>query len=402
MNRIYEVLIVGGGFSGAVAACNLAERYGDAVALLERNPRLCKKVSATGNGRCNITNARVSADRDHSVCGANVENALSRFDNRSLAEWFLSVGVPVCYEGDKAYPSSRQASSVAESLKDKLLYENASVFYEFNCVGLKKDDDGLFIAQSGDGRTVTARKAIIACGGKSGAQYGSDGSGYVLAKSLGHTVTATYPSIVQLITDKSAIKGLKGVKTEADVTVFVGGKKTASTRGDVLFTDYGLSGNAIFSVSPYVVGNNDVTLALSFLPEYTQKRLEEILIGKIETLPYADREKLLNGIVHGSLARAVYALTDKGKSPYALAARLAEKLKNFPVRVLGTLGFDGAQVTRGGVKFSEVNESTMESKLVDGLYVVGETLDVDGDCGGFNLQWAYSSAMAASEDLLKK
>ncbi len=314
----------------------------------------------------------------------------------------LSVGVPISFEGEKAYPCSRQASSVAEALSDKLTYERTSVFYDYDCVSLVRQKDGLFVAASKDGRKIVAKRVILACGGAAGRQYGTDGYGYSLAKSLGHSVTRIYPSVVQLTTEREKIKGLKGVKVEAVVDAYVGNEVVASVRGDVLFTDYGVSGNAIFSVSSYVVGKENASIRIRFLPEFSQSELSDILKEKIALSPYVGKEKLLLGCVHGSVGRAVTALTGKIDSPYAYADAIAANLKNFTLKINGTLGLDSAQVTRGGVRLGEINETTMESKLVKGLYMVGEILDVDGDCGGFNLQWAYSSARAAAEDILSR
>ncbi len=402
ISKVYETAIIGGGFSGAVAACVLSETFGEKIAVLERNKRIGKKIAATGNGRCNITNSRIEKSRYHSAEGSPNLSVLEKYGSDSLREWALSVGVPISFEGEKAYPCSRQASSVAEALSDKLSYERASVFYDFDCVSLVKQKDGLFVASAEDGRKVVAKNVILACGGAAGKRYGTDGYGYTLAKGLGHSVTRIYPSVVQLTTEREKLKGLKGVKVDAVVDAYVGSELVASVRGDVLFTDYGVSGNAIFSVSSYIVGRENASLRIGFLPEFSQSELSDLLKEKIALAPYVGEEKLLIGFVHGSVGRAVTALTKKIDSPYAYADALAKNLKNFTLKVTGTLGFDSAQVTRGGVRLSEINETTMESKLVNGLYMTGEILDVDGDCGGFNLQWAYSSARAAAEDILTK
>ena len=402
IRNIYETAVIGGGFSGAVAACVLSETFGDKIAVLERNKRIGKKISATGNGRCNITNSRIEKNRYHSAEGSASLSVLEKYGSDSLCDWMLSVGVPISFEGEKAYPCSRQASSVAEALSDKLTYERTSVFYDYDCVSLVRQKDGLFVAASKDGRKIVAKRVILACGGAAGRQYGTDGYGYSLAKSLGHSVTRIYPSVVQLTTEREKIKGLKGVKVDAVVDAYVGNEVVASVRGDVLFTDYGVSGNAIFSVSSYVVGKENASIRIRFLPEFSQSELSDILKEKIALSPYVGKEKLLLGCVHGSVGRAVTALTGKIDSPYAYADAIAANLKNFTLKINGTLGLDSAQVTRGGVRLGEINETTMESKLVKGLYMVGEILDVDGDCGGFNLQWAYSSARAAAEDILSR
>ena len=240
-----------------------------------------------------------------------------------------------------------------------------------------------------------------ACGGAAGKAYGTDGSGYALAKSLGHTVTEVYPSLVQLKTQTDKIRGLKGIKTEAEVTVLIDGKAAAKSRGDVLFTDYGVSGNAIFSVSPVISGKKNDELVLSFVPEKSQTELAEIIKNAIFALPYKDGDEVLGGIVNKRVARAALKAADCG-AEIRYAAKIAQTLKNFTLKVEGTLGFDCAQVTHGGVRLTEVNPITMESKKVKGLYFSGEILDVDGDCGGFNLQWAFSSGSAAAEAIINE
>lgn len=401
IRNIYETAVIGGGFSGAVAACVLSETFGDKIAVLERNKRIGKKIAATGNGRCNITNSRIEKNRYHSAEGSASLSVLEKYGSDSLCDWMLSVGVPISFEGEKAYPCSRQASSVAEALSDKLTYERTSVFYDYDCISLVRQKDGLFVAASKDGRKIVAKRVILACGGAAGRQYGTDGYGYSLAKSLGHSVTRIYPSVVQLTTEREKIKGLKGVKVDAVVDAYVGNEVVASVRGDVLFTDYGVSGNAIFSVSSAISGAKNAELVLSFVPEKTQAELTEIIKNAIFALPDKSGEEVLGGIVNKRVARAVLKAADCG-AEIRYAAKIARTLKNFTLKVEGTLGFDCAQVTHGGVRLTEVNPRTMESKIVKGLYFSGEILDVDGDCGGFNLQWAFSSGSAAAEAIINE
>lgn len=401
MAKIFKVAIVGGGFSGMVAACRLAEAYGDNVVLIEKNERIGKKILSTGNGRGNVTNTDMNARHYHSVCGAKVSPSIEVYDAVDSEKWFGSIGVPFSYEGEKAYPSSKQASSLSDAMRAKLIYDEAVIVTAFKVVKITQNSQDVFSIMSADGREIRADIVILACGGKAGKQYGTDGDGYNLARGLGHTVTEIYPSLVQVKTEREKIRTLKGIKAEADVSAIVDGKETVFSNGDVLFTEYGLSGNAIFFISAYVTGRKNSEIKLSFLPEYSEEKLVEIIKNKILRLPYLTVDELLSGIINKQLGKAI--LKNLGISSINVrdSKRIAEAIKDMRLKVEGTLGFDYAQVTRGGVKFNEIDEKTFESKITKGLYFTGEILDVDGDCGGYNLQFAYSSATAAATNILE-
>lgn len=391
MDNAYKTAIIGGGFSGMVLACELAEKYGERVALIEKNDRLGKKLLATGNGRGNLTNSDTSVSHYHSVCGADISFVLERFGRQSIEDWFYSLGVPLSYEGNKAYPASRQASAVSDALRAKISYFGADVFLSFKCVEVLRNGD-CFTVVSADGKKIKAEKVVLALGGKAGKQYGTDGDCYAIAEKLGHKVTAVYPSLVQLKTERAKIKGLKGIKVEADVSVTVGDKEIVNTRGDVLFTEYGVSGNAVFYVSAYVADKKNAELKLAFLPEYGEDELREIIESKITSLPYLASEDVLSGIINKQLGKAVLRNLGINVLRAGDGKRISAEIKGMKLKVEGSLGFDYAQVTHGGVACADVNSRTFESKKVKGLYFTGEALDVDGDCGGYNLQFAYASA----------
>lgn len=400
MNNVYKTVIIGGGFSGLVAACTLGEAFGEKIAIAEGNDRVAKKILATGNGRCNLTNSAIAAKAYRAEPPEFIGYALEKFDSEKLCEKFYSYGVPVTFEGDKGYPLSKQASCVADALRFKCEDCGVKVFTDFKCDKIAKNADGTFSVYS-RGRELRGEKVLLACGGAAGKAYGTDGSGYALAKSLGHTVTEIYPSLVQLKTQTDKIRGLKGIKCVAEVCALSDGKVASTSTGDVLFTDYGVSGNAIFSVSSAISGAKNAELVLSFVPEKTQAELTEIIKNAIFALPDKSGEEVLGGIVNKRVARAVLKAADCG-AEIRYAAKIARTLKNFTLKVEGTLGFDCAQVTHGGVRLTEVNPRTMESKIVKGLYFSGEILDVDGDCGGFNLQWAFSSGSAAAVAIINE
>ena len=243
-----------------------------------------------------------------------------------------------------------------------------------------------------DGKKLQADRVVLACGGKAQKQFGTDGSSYALAQSFGHKLTALYPSLVQLRTDTSHIQPLKGIRVDCLVTAYCDGRALGSARGDVIFTDYGVSGNAIFKISSCVSGVEGCTLSLSFLPDIAEEDIARDIQKKL-ALGYPSGE-LLSGTLHNQVGRAIIK---RGGSD---VKNIVRTLKNFTLPVTGTLGFDYAQVTRGGIDCADIGED-MQSKLQKGLYLVGEYVDVDGDCGGYNLLWAFASGVRAAKSIVE-
>ena len=235
-----------------------------------------------------------------------------------------------------------------------------------------------------------------------GSQFGTDGSSYHFATNFGHKITKLYPSLVQMKCDGVAVKGLKGIKQKALVSLYDGNKLIKKTIGDLLFTDNGVSGNAIFYLSSYLVDLSNPNLVADLLPDIETDKIINSLQNKIKVYPNITGDKLLNGIVASRLSTKIS--TELGINNIKLSeianAKLVvaiQKIKEYRLPIVGTMGFNNAQVTRGGINTKDIDNQTYESKLVKGLYIVGEALDVDGDCGGYNLQFAFSSAMCASE-----
>ena len=400
MNKVYKVAIIGGGFSGLVSAEKLSSRIGgENVLVLERNDRVGKKILATGNGRGNLSNENVSVYNYHSILPSDVSYGIEKYGNKSIIDYFKGLGVDVSVEDGKIYPSSFQANSILDMLRLKLEYLKTDIRVGYRVDSVKCNGKAYKILANGE--SFFAEKVIFACGGKAGKQYGTDGTAYSLLQGLGHTVTPLYPSLVQIKTDVSKIKGLKGLKSQAVATLIVDGKKIKSFLGDVLFTDYGVSGNAIFYLSAYLPQNKKCSINLAFLPDKSEGEIAEFLQSKFMNVKYLGIEDALTGVVNKQIGRAIIrdcegiSLNEDG------AKKIARAIKNFSLNVVGTLGFDYAQVTKGGIPFNEVVATTMESKKSKDVYVVGEMLDVDGDCGGYNLQWAYSSASIACDGVLR-
>ncbi len=212
--------------------------------------------------------------------------------------------------------------------------------------------------------------------------------------SFGHTLTPLYPSLVQLKTDTKHIKALKGIRADCIVTASCNGKTLAKARGDVIFTDYGVSGNAVFSVSSYITDKQNVTLSLEFLPDFSAEQIEQSIA--VQKAAGREESELLSGTLHNQIGRAVIK-----RAGTASPREIVRTLKNFTLEVCGNLGFDYAQVTKGGINMGEVT-GVLESRLAKNLFFAGEILDVDGDCGGYNLQWAFTSGMTVAREILNR
>ncbi|MBE5742721.1 MAG: aminoacetone oxidase family FAD-binding enzyme [Clostridiales bacterium] len=399
MSKNYAVAIVGGGFSGLVCAEVLGSKFGgEKVLVLEKNDRVGKKILATGNGRGNITNLDLSPEKYHSQNGADISQLLEKYGNKSIIEYFEGLGIGFSTEEGKVFPSSFQANSILDGLRMKIEYLGVDVQTSREVKRIKKTAVGYILET--DGRSFFADKVIFACGGKASKQYGTDGSAYALLQELGHSVTDLFPSLVQVKTDVSKIKGLKGLKQQAEIKAVCDGVKTPTFIGDILFTDYGISGNAVFYLSAYISNKNNATLSISFLPDKGKGEIASFIREKFKNLPYVEAEEVLTGIINKQIGKAIIKDCGVVAKNSRSADVIASKVKDFRLEYKGTLGFDNAQVTKGGIPFNEVSENTLESKKAKGLYIVGESLDVDGDCGGYNLQWAYTSARIACDGVL--
>ena len=380
-----KIAVLGGGASGIMAAIT-ANEYGADVILIEKNHRIGKKLLMTGNGRCNLTNINCKAENYNS---AFVRYATEQFSASDTIDFFKKTGLLSFIEEEgRVYPLSNQAAAVLEVLVEELERRRINIACDFDIVRIERTGKGFEIIGK-DERKINADKIIAAFGGKSAPATGSDGSGYRLLKALGHTVTPLDRALVQLKTDRS----IKGVRAAASVRL---GDRTET--GEVQFTEHGLSGIPIFNLSGHAKENDIITLDL--LPDYTEQELFEYLKArsgrKLETYLVGIINKQLGQMLLkecniGKLSRDSSELTE------AEIAKIAKKLKNWRFTVTGKMPFENAQITKGGITLSEVSEITMESKLIRGCYIVGEILDIDAPCGGFNLQWAWSSGFAAGK-----
>ena len=396
-----EIAVIGGGASGLMAAIT-AKKSGKEVIILERKDRILKKVLITGNGRCNITNVNANISNYFGKNISSVENILNRFTPQDTMDFFNELGI-VCNEENrgKVYPLSGQASSVVDALRFEAEKLGIKIETEFYVRKIEKDGFK-FRIYSEDRKKIEAGRVIIAAGGQSYPELGSNGSGFELAKELGHSVTKLSPSIVQLKTEKNQVKGLQGIKTDVAVTAYGDNKKICTYDGELLFTDYGISGNVVFNISFVMPLYKNVEFEIDFMEKFDYNELYEMLKERKRILSHLTMENYFNGMINKKLGQFLSKVSgiEKLSKPVkdlndSDIRKLCTVLKKYRVKILETTGFKNAQVTAGGVSLDEVNTETLESKIVKGLYFSGEVLDVYGECGGFNLQWAWASGHIA-------
>lgn len=400
-----DILIVGGGASGMLAALTAAENPSNRVTILERQARVGRKLAATGNGRCNLSNTAAGVKHYHGRDASFVRPALEHFPVEQTLEYFGTLGLLTVTEPDgKIYPWSDQAGSVVDVLRLACDERGIRTVTGAEVRKAKKQKNGCFLVETVED-SYSADCLIIAAGGEAGGKLGGTGSGYRLLEGFGHTMTLRRPSLVQLCGDSPYLKSLKGVRAVCRVRLFAGRKQRAENYGEIQFTEFGLSGPVIFEISGLAAQTTEpLTAELDLLPPLSEQALQERLAGHCAAFPNRTTENLFTGLLQNRLGRTVInACSLRQDMPLSALGeeelrRLAGAVKRFRVPLTKPLGMDQAQVTAGGAVTSEFNPKTMESRLCPGLYACGEVLDIDGDCGGFNLQWAWSSGRLAGQN----
>lgn len=406
----HDLIIIGGGASGLMAAI-IAKDFGMDVAIIEGNDRIAKKILATGNGRCNITNNTISSPFTtfHSENTDFFLETLNSFTIEDTKSLFLSLGLPLTQlENGKMYPRSLQASSVIDIFRMALDDKQIPLYTNCKVTSVDKKKNFTLYANNAEYEKFSCNKLILSCGGKAASKTGSDGSGYKISKSFGHSIIEPLPGIVQLKLDYPYLKALSGIKFDGSVTILVDDKAIRTERGEILFTDYGISGPPIMQLSYYaskaLYNGSKVTLRVDMFPNESNEDIENFFATHFSIFNYREISSSLIGVINKKLIPPI--LKDVGIKDIHLPCgnidwkyinRLIDKFKKWDFNCIGTNGFPNAQVTVGGVDTSEVNSTTLESKLVRNLYFCGEILDVHGDCGGFNLQWAWSSGYVAGK-----
>ncbi len=396
-----NVIVIGGGASGMMAAITAAVDKNNHVILLERQQRLGRKLLATGNGRCNLTNMNASPAHYHGEDAAFTAPALKRLPAEDTVSFFRSLGLVTVAEPDgRVYPLSDAANSVLDVLRFTLQQREVEVLTSCPARGIKQKGQGYLVTT--DQAVIPASQVIVACGGAAGARLGGVMDGYQLLSALGHEHTRLYPALTPLLTEPEYPRALKGVRADGAIRLMSGKRMLAQSGGDIQFTERGVSGPAAFDLSrTAATAEGELSLRLDFLRSCTGPQVEALLRARRGSLPNLEASELFTGMVHNRLGRMLvkYSGIDGSKKLAALSEgelrHAAEAVKDFTLTLKGTEGFDSAQVTAGGVKTWGFDPETLESLRRPGLFACGEVLDVDGDCGGYNLQWAWASGYVA-------
>jgi predicted Rossmann fold flavoprotein len=403
----YRVAVIGGGSAGITAAI-AARSKGAIVTVLESNQRIGKKILATGNGRCNLTNINTSIDNYHGNNPRFVYSALSQFGVKQTLDFFARLGVAHKIEEEgKVFPFSLQASSVLDVLRYELEASGVKIQCGAEVVGVTRSNSGFTLTLK-DGSEFYADRVIISTGGKAAPHFGSTGSGYALASSLGHRIVEPFPALVQLKLASVYLKQIKGIKFEGTAEVMLDNESLKTARGEILFTEYGISGPPILALSrkagECLKKNQSPWLKLILLETFTAGELEALLAERFSNNPGKTLAFSFVGFLNKQLAPVILkeAGVDINKSAGQVTTaeinKVASILLNWRFPITGTTSWPAAQITAGGVDVNDINSKTMESRIVPNLYFAGEVLDIDGDCGGFNLQWAWSSGYIAGEN----
>ncbi len=398
-----QIAVIGAGPAGMTAAIAAACK-GAKVIIFERNDIAGKKLLLTGNGRCNFTNVDMHEDYFSFEEGSNASEVLNSVSTQEICDFFADLGVLSTEKRGCFYPFTGQAGTIQTALL--LAMEQLGIEMICNtCIGMiEKENEGFVIHT--DQKKYEFDAVILACGGKAAPKTGSDGFGYRLARGFGHTVSRTYPVLVQLVSDAPDLKKIAGVRCQANVTALVNGKKVASDYGELQLTEYGLSGIPVFNISRFlskeIEEGQDCVVSLDFIPQIGNDAEEPFIRKRLQDLKGYKMSDFISGLVHSKLAEYILKVCKINPydrvvpADYEKIKKLMDSMKNWQFKITGHKGFEHAQVTKGGVLLEEV-DANMESKLVKGVFFAGEMLDVDADCGGYNLHWAWASGKKAGE-----
>ena len=407
MAETKRVTVIGGGSSGMMAAISAA-RSGARVMLLERRDRVGKKLLVTGNGRCNLSNSVCALSSFHGGDPVFIDTVLSLFPAASAINFFAELGIVCKVEGEgRIYPHSGQASAVLDVMRWEMERLHVDVRTGHEVIKIRKNGSGFALALHAGGE-LPAGRLVLAAGGMAGPQFGSDGSGLRLAAALGHRLVDPVAALVPLRLRADFPRKLKGVSFAGRGEVRCGEEVLRSEAGEFLFTDSGISGIPVLQLSRVastaLKKQHPVQVVLDLFPDSNPDELNSALETRFQRQSGKNLADALVGLLNKRLIPVVLSeagITDHAQPATLLSAAnrtaLAGLLKNWSFSVSGTMPWPEAQVTAGGIALDQVDPATLESRLVPGLYFCGEVLDVDGDCGGFNLQWAWSSGYVAGQ-----
>lgn len=411
--KIYtDIAILGAGASGLMACCAIAKSgFKGNILLIENHPRVGKKLSVTGNGRCNLSNNDLG---DNCYFGSAKKEALrlfKKFDCNFIKEHFLKLGLLTKDETGLVYPFSNSANSVIDVLRLQLDFGKIDLLSPCTVTQIKKEKSAYCLTS--DNHMITCKKLIMACGGKSAAKLSTDGSGYKLAKSLGYNVASLFPSLAPVKVESPVLRSLKGIRQKCSVTLAVKNKIVRTEIGEVQFTENALSGICIFQLSRFVnefftkgtvEGKrcSDINILLDLFPTYDIHEVESIIFANAKCMDLHKIDELFTGVLVKRVGMAVLkssGIGDFNRNIDTLTSTelktICRTLKNWCFKPKSISDFNNSQVTAGGITCDEINFNTMQSKKDPNLFFAGELIDLDGLCGGYNLHWAWVSGIIA-------
>ena len=400
-----HVAVIGGGAAGMMAAITAA-REGVKVTILEHKDRIGKKILSTGNGRCNFTNTFQTPACYRSDNRDFAWNIIQKFNVEKTISFFKELGIYPKDRNGYLYPYSDQAAAILEVLQIEIAKLDICVMTEINVLDIQPVKRGIRVTT--DKKTITVDSVILACGSKAAPVTGSDGSGYQLAKLLGHRIVPVLPALVQLRCAEKFYKSISGVRVQGTVEIYADDISLASDTGEIQLTNYGISGIPVFQVSRYaakaIYQKQSVTAVLNFMPDMNKDEFLSFLQERITLCPHKTLDEFFTGIFPKKLCELWIRLSRLPKEMRVsdLSGEQLEKLvlliQHLRTHITETNAFERAQICCGGVDTTEINPDTLESNYVPGIYFAGELLDVDGICGGYNLQWAWSSGFVAGRE----
>ena len=408
MKKEHECIIIGGGAAGMMAAITLAG-YGIETCILEHTSRIGTKILQTGNGKCNFTNLNMDETMYQNKDTKWVMDVINRFNVDAVLDFFKGIGIYHKEKNGYVYPLSMTASSLQNALRLELENKKVSIHTNViikNVVKLSADMKDKFLIEC-EGIDYIADTVVFATGSKAAPKTGSDGSGYELIKKLGIKVIKPLPALVQLIGDEKELYRIAaGVRSQGKIEIYIDGIKISEDTGEIQYTDYGISGIPVFQVSRFAVKaideNREVKAVINMIPDITDSDIEDIFNRRIIAEGYKTLEQFFEGLINKKLVAMIAARCKISESKHIAdidiekMRHIIETMIHFGFVITGDKGFDYGQVCQGGVALDDIDISNMECKKVKCVFFAGEVVDVDGKCGGYNLQWAWSSAYLAA------
>ena len=400
-----DITIIGGGASGIACALELKRLNKNLnVTILERLDKLGKKILATGNGRCNISNEIIDIEHYKSNDN-NFLKSINYIESKQIIkEFFNNLGLLLKEDNNRIYPYSNMSSSVLELLIEQLKKEKINIIYNFECTSVTREKDYYKILSKD--KIITTKKVVFASGGKSSSTLGSNGTSYSILTNLGHTIIPLSPGLTAIKVKETFTKEIKGQKTKGTVKLIKDNNKIIETKGEVLFTDYGLSGICIMDLSNYIDGDN-YTISIDLMPEFTINTIKKLIKTRITNNQFLEINSLLLGIINNKIGSTL--IKSLKIDITKLISSLTEKeidliittIKNWTFNIKEKLSYDNSQVTCGGINTKEINYKTFESLKKPNIYIIGELLDIVGLCGGYNLHFAWYSGITAARSIVE-